>query len=779
MSDVQEQRTHLRWVGGEAGHRSFFGGTHSKTRITGIAIFIVGGMLGMILGGGLPLLAVALVGIGLTMLVTQRTHNGTIQERRRKRSRWAARKRLGTNVFVPYNVAGWDQIQSAASSADKAERRAAEITARQMRANPDGSDGMGWLQYGSNMPGIAWHAPLGEQPYLSVAFSVSGQLRGMETAGALNRAATSWGKFLAHRAAPVSLIRDVQTLTRVLPPDTAKHDIWYNSSARPGPLGPTTRRWRSGTRSSSPTRKCVDARPRTRWCNDTSSCCRGRCRRCSSSRPRSTGAGATVGVRSWPSRSRRPCTASGEARMGQVNYLTARQTAAVIMHQQNPSIPIDLRSAKHITPLSVGIASHDEYSAHVVDGGYDPTVLADGDPIESAPAVTWWHRTAAIHGEDLASAGRSPLWTLDLMIGRELGFIRSVSFHMHLVPAAQAKAAARQDVVRDAAGVYAQKQKGVIVSDEAEGLLGAAERRRRDLAAGSHHHGVSWIGYVTITAPTREDLAQASRRLESVCDTGLGVDRLDWQDSFQAGASGTTWPIGRGLRPDNTTAATRLMNTLAGRGTRRRCHDRHQEPRPARQRAAAKAPWYANVPGLKMFVPPELRQEFVTGEDGEAVDAQRRPVDVPPFNLPGGQLRTSVGAATRGWYSPRLTGSPSTTKQAEILNSAVIGNPTGDEGIVNGRDNLSQSMISYDAPTAYNAEPRQISSPNVIVLGTVGYGKSSLTKTVGVARPWGWRTGERSCSTRRTRAGRASTRPWPTTSARSRCGSTRPAVASA
>ncbi len=152
------------------------------------------------------------------------------------------------------------------------------------------------------------------------------------------------------------------------------------------------------------------------------------------------------------------------------------------------------------------------------------------------------------------------------MIGRELDFIRSVSFHMHLVPAAQAKAAARQDVVRDAAGLYAQQKKGVIVSDEAQGLLGLAERRRRDLAAGSHHHGVSWIGYVTITAATREDLAQASRRLESVCDTGLGIDRLDWQDSFQGAASGTTWPIGRGLRPDNITTAARVMHTLAGRG---------------------------------------------------------------------------------------------------------------------------------------------------------------------------------------------------------------------
>ncbi len=105
---------------------------------------------------------------------------------------------------------------------------------------------------------------------------------------------------------------------------------------------------------------------------------------------------------------------------------------------------------------------------------------------------------------------------------------------MHLVPAAQAKAAARQDVVRDAAGLYAQQKKGAIVSDEAQGLLGAAERRRRDLAAGSHHHGVSWIGYVTITAPTREDLAQASRRLESVCDTASGSTASTGRTRFRA-----------------------------------------------------------------------------------------------------------------------------------------------------------------------------------------------------------------------------------------------------
>ncbi|MGN6502654.1 MAG: ATP/GTP-binding protein, partial [Pseudolysinimonas sp.] len=37
--------------------------------------------------------------------------------------------------------------------------------------------------------------------------------------------------------------------------------------------------------------------------------------------------------------------------------------------------------------------------------------------------------------------------------------------------------------------------------------------------------------------------------------------------------------------------------------------------------------------------------------------------------------------------------------------------------------------------TAYNSEPRQVTSPNVLVFGTVGSGKSSFVKTVCVIRP--------------------------------------------
>lgn len=560
MSDTTA--AYVRYLGGESGHRGFFGGTASKTRVVLLALFIVGGMVGMVMGLGLWALVVAVVGVGVTMLTTARTHRGTVLERRRKRARGRARQRLGTDEFVPYEVGAWDQLQEAITRGTKEEKRSAEREALKMRANPDGADGMGWLQYRSNVPGIAWHAPIGEQPYLSVAFSVSGQLRGMETAAALTRAANGWGRFLARRAAPSSLIRDVQTLTRVLPPDSARQQLWVKTR-----LETVQPDWTTAQKASFEAQKLsydevirkssVDAMVQRHyvvvsWPLDQ----------------QFTDAAAKFGRGrdSWRALMAGQIKATerglDEARMGDVRALTAKQTTALMLHQQNPHLPIDL--TRNVDPLRAGIASHDEFSAHIVQST-DPTALIMGEDGPASPPVTWWHRTAAIHGENLAVAGRSPLWCLDLLIGRELTFVRSVSFHMHLVPAGQAKSKARADVVRDLAGVLADQQKGRLISDDSTTRMSAAQRRSADLAAGSHHHGVDWIGFVTISAPTRADLGQASRQLEEACATGLGIERLDWQDSFQSAASGTTWPIGRGLRPAAATLATRAINRLAGR----------------------------------------------------------------------------------------------------------------------------------------------------------------------------------------------------------------------
>jgi len=564
MSDVKQAPSTVRYLGGEGGHRGFFGGTASKGRSIALAIIVVSGMVGMIVVQQAWVLLVAVLAGGLTFLLTMKTHRGSLIQRRQKRSRWKARQRLGTDVFTPYDDEAWEKLDELGRSASKADQAEAERLKRQMRANPDGADGMGWLQYGANVPGIAWHAPVGEQDYLSVAFSVSGQLRGMETAEALLRASSGWGRFLARRAAPSSLISDIQPMTRVLPPDSARQQLWVaDRLERETP----DRTWTDQERAT--------FMEQTRSYDEVI---------------RLASAGSMVQrhyvVVSWPLTQQFTDAASKfgkgrdawrslmadeisttvrglrDAREGDVAPLTAKQTAALMLHQQNPHLPIDL--TRKVSPGRFGLPSHDEFSAHVVDG-IDPTFLGPNDPIENAPAVQWWHRTAAIHAENLAVAGRTPLWLLDLLIGHELRVVRTIAFHLHLIPAGQAKAKARKDAVSDGSAIYAAQQKGRLINDETQMSLGAAERRKADLAAGSHHHGVEWVGYITISATSRDELAKASRQLEEACATGLGIERLDWQDSFQSAASGATWPIGRGLRPDTPTVAGRALTRLAGR----------------------------------------------------------------------------------------------------------------------------------------------------------------------------------------------------------------------
>ncbi|BFU43968.1 hypothetical protein [Krasilnikovia sp. MM14-A1004] len=85
-----------------------------------------------------------------------------------------------------------------------------------------------------------------------------------------------------------------------------------------------------------------------------------------------------------------------------------------------------------------------------------------------------------------------------------------------------------------------------------------------------------------------------------------------------------------------------------------------------------------------------------------------------------------------GLYAPRVPGIPSTTRQAEVLCTAISAPPTAVEGLVNGIDLTTGQPVYHDPFTAY--EKKVVSSPNVVVLGDLGKGKSSLLKTVFVVR---------------------------------------------
>lgn len=551
MTETQTRAT-VRYLGGETGHRSFFGGTHSKARIALLAVFILAGLiLTPIIGW--PGLAIAAAGAGLTLLVTARTHRGTIMERSTRRSRWKERVATGVDAFVPYDVASWDQAEEALRDAHQLRGRRkkdavweAQRVLTSMRANPDGADGMGWLQHGRGEPGIGWHAPTGEAQYLSVTFVVTGQLRGIESTSVMTRAAEGWGTFLASRAAASNLVEDVQTMTRVLPADTAMQEFWVAGSLDEDVPAEAVASYEEVLRLTG-----EDAMVQRHFITI--------------SWPITQGFRDTA-VKYGPARDgwrglmvqEIASTQRGleDARLGTVEVLTARQTVAVVLHQQNPSRPIDF--VADVDPARPGIASHDEFSAHVVQGI---------DPITGS-AVEWWHRTAAIRADAMATAPRTQLWLLDLLIGRDMGFIRSVSFHIHLVPAADAKAAARQDLVRDQAEAISRAEAGKFDTDDTDVAMTAAQRRRTDLTAGSHHHGAEWVGYVTISARSRDELARSSRQLEETCAGSAGIDRLDWQDSFQSAASGTTWPIGRGLSSTSRTLSSRLLTKLAGRTER-------------------------------------------------------------------------------------------------------------------------------------------------------------------------------------------------------------------
>jgi len=544
---VTHTQATVRYLGGESGHRSFFGGTHSRTRIVLLGVFIVSGLVLTPLLGW-PGLVLGLAGCGLTFLVTAKTYRGSIMDRRRKRARWKHRIRAGTDTYTPYNSTAWDVAAESlhAAKTSRSSRHVAHEARRArtaLRANPDGADGMGWLQFGRGEPGIAWHAPVGEQPYLSATFMVAGQLCGIESSAVMARAAEGWGAFLASRAVPSVLVSDVQTTTRVLPADTAMQEFWVLNSLDDSVPIEAIKSYEEVLRLTGEDAMVQRHFVTVNWHLTAAF----------------TDAANKYGDGrdGWRALMRQEIASTirglAEARMGQVDALTARQTTAVLLHQQNPSRPIDYVADVH--PSRLGLGSRDEFSAHVV---------TDSDPITGEP-VQWWHRTAAIRADAMATAPRTQLWVLDLLIGRDMQFIRTVSFHLHLVPAAEAKAAARQDLVRDAAETLSRRESGQIDTTDTDVAMTAARRRRQDLTTGSQHHGATWVGYITISTRTRDELARASRQLEETCSTSLGIERLDWLDSYQAAASGTTWPIGRGLAGSTTSLSARLYTRLAGR----------------------------------------------------------------------------------------------------------------------------------------------------------------------------------------------------------------------
>ncbi|MFD1506695.1 hypothetical protein FE374_15090 [Georgenia yuyongxinii] len=527
-------------LGGESGHRSFFGGSVPHSRLIALLVAAIAAMI-LTITLGTAGFAVGAAVVLVAWLVSSPTVHGSLLERWVARRRWRERLRTGTAAFAPFDQARWDEL-----TARRPGRRAAAQQAHALRERPDGAEGMGWLDLRPGRPGIAWHTPTGEDPYLSVVFEVSGQIRGIESEHAVEAGQVAWGAFLASLGSEESIARTVQSLTRVLPPDSAGHEAWVVSQVDGEAPDELLRSYddllhRMGRREMAQRHYVAVRWPLTPAFHRAAE---------------RYGPGRDGWRRLMVDEVDALTRGLRRARMGHVRPLTAREVAAVILHMQNPSRPID--QLDDVDPETLGLPSVDDYSAHVVH---------DVDPFTDEP-VEWWHRTAVITARAMATGERTSLWMTPLLSGMPERIVRTLSLQTWMVPAREAKATARIDATSDHSELLRRRDAGRLLDDESEVSLTAAQRRLEDLRPGTQHHGAEWLGHLTVSARSRDELAQAVRLISATAERGLGIERLDWLDTYQSAASGCTWPIVRGMRPPAPSAAQRVMRTLSGHGAR-------------------------------------------------------------------------------------------------------------------------------------------------------------------------------------------------------------------
>lgn len=99
----------------------------------------------------------------------------------------------------------------------------------------------------------------------------------------------------------------------------------------------------------------------------------------------------------------------------------------------------------------------------------------------------------------------------------------------------------------------------------------------------------------------------------------------------------------------------------------------------------------------------------------------------------GARRRRRKWLDKQGWYEYLASPIKSSTRQIAGLFLATSAAPTTHEGICVGKEQHTGWPYFHDPFTAYRG--RVISSPNVIVLGDIGTGKSSFIKTWAVLRP--------------------------------------------
>lgn len=520
-------------IGGEEGHRGFLSGRRSNTEL-GVALAAV--ILWLVLMNrfgvwgffiGITNLLVVFIGLRKDADGLPPWHGWV------KKGRMRQRRNAGTDYFIPYSLIPDEDVVPDVSGMNRRERAEKVKELAAYREVPDGVEGLSWVRQEPGSAAVAKHVPTGEDPYLSVVFAVDGPVQGLHGDAFISEAQYKFGQLLAGWGAASKLVSGVQTMTRVIPVDSAKHEAWMQSELDEKVPDIVIDSYQSVLdelgQSSFVQRHFAVVR-----FNLTSAFGFAASRR---------GDGEEGWLTVIDEQVESALRRFREAMFTGVRALSGPQVAAVLRHLQHPDWPID--RASDVTPDTCWFPSHDEWSHTEIVGEfpdrYDPDIYHE--------PTSWYHRTAWLPPAAFEQREVDGLFLSPLLIGLSDQIVRTISTHIHLIPARVAKGRARSDHTADQADRHEQVRKGRIMDDDMELAATASARRVHDLSSGSGHHGTSWGGFITISARSVEELREASVKVEEAADAA-GITRLLWEDTFQSAASASTWPMMRGVVPE-------------------------------------------------------------------------------------------------------------------------------------------------------------------------------------------------------------------------------------
>lgn len=535
-------------LGGESKTRGLFAGRRSRAAFVAWAVFAIAGAVTVMYGGLLAAVIVGVVGVALFFLLADTGSGSSTAGRVQRRVRMWARRRDGWDNFVPIAWRPADLVDGAGRT--RSERRASHQLWNAHRSLPDGVDGLYWLEKRPGQPAVAYHSPRAGGPdaaFLTVAYAVDGPIKGLHGDGFVSGCQEAFGELLAGWGSAQKLVSGVQIVTRVLPADSAFHELWLEGELDPAAPPLLQREYGKLLDDLSANSFVQRHYVVVRW-NLTP-----RFRRMSNRR--------APGPQGWLEtvQDQLPMVEHRlrEARYSRVTALSGPRLAAVLRHLQHPDWPID--RASDVTPDTCWLPSHDEWAwTETVSEPPDPT-----DPTLILPSTSWYHRTAVIPAAALEVRELNGLWLAPLLIGMDEQIVRTIAVHHQLIPAPEAKVQARMDATSDRADLVGEARKGRLIGDGTELALSASMRRLQDLADGVGAHGDEWVAYITVSARSADELGAACAHIEEAADTA-GISRLDWQDTLQSAAHANTWPLGRGIVPPRRSRSTRAVERLSG-----------------------------------------------------------------------------------------------------------------------------------------------------------------------------------------------------------------------